>query len=92
MTMTASGGNKTWASVFGKSLAPSLEKNVLEVILEKDSIGRFSVSDSECSNLLGRLGLDQRPGVQIEEVQICPNGRGVIFVNLKKGGEKARYC
>ena len=92
VTMTASGGSKSWASILGKSLAPSLDKNVLEVILEKDSRGGFSVSDTECSNLLRKLGLDQRPGVHIEEVQICPNGRGVIFITLKKGVEIARYC
>ena len=92
VTLTASGGPKSWASVLGKSLAPSLNKNVLEVILEKDSRGGFSVTDSECSNLLRRLGLDQRPGVHIEEVQICPNGRGVIFITLKKNVEIARYC
>ena len=42
--------------------------------------------------MLRRLGLDQRPGVHIEEVQICPNGRGVIFITLKAGVEIGKYC
>ena len=38
VTMTASGGSKSWASILGKSLAPSLDKNVLEVIVEEASV------------------------------------------------------
>ena len=52
----------------------------------------FSVSDVECSNLIRRLGLDQRPNVHVVGVQICPNGRGVIYLTLKKEVEIEKYC
>ena len=91
-TMSTTGVTKSWASILGQSLAPSLNKNVLEVTLEKDSRGGFTVSDLECSNLLRRLGLDQRPGVHLEEVQVCPNGRGGIFITLKKEVDIGRFC
>ena len=47
--------------------------NVLEVVLEKESRGSFAVSDAECAKFLGKLGLDLRPGVEVEGVQIFPN-------------------
>ena len=74
------------------SLPSSWNKNILEVILEKDERGAFNVSDAECSNLLKKLGIDSRPGVQLEQIQICPNGRGVIIVTLKQGIEVTRFC
>ena len=85
-------GDKTWASVLGRGLVPAKDNNVLEVVLEKDVRGGFSVTDIECCNLIRRLGLDPRPGVQVEGVQICPNGRGVIFITLKQGIEIGKYC
>ena len=33
-----------------------------------------------------------RPGYQIEGVQICPNGRGVIFITLKKEVDISKFC
>ena len=66
--------------------------NVLEVVLEKESRGSFAVSDAECAKFLGKLGLDLRPGVVVEGVQICPNGRGVLFITLKEQVEISRYC
>ena len=39
-----------------------------------------------------KLGLDQRPGIHVVGVQICPNGRGVIFLTLKKGLDIRRFC
>ena len=83
---------RSWASVLGRNIAPRLDKNVLEVLLEKDNRGGFTVSDLECSNLLRRIGLDTRPGVDMEEVQICPNGRGVIFITLKKEIDIGKFC
>ena len=88
----SSSPKKTFASVLGKGLAPTLDNNVLEVVLEKDTRGSFNVSDLECSNLIRRLGLDQKPGVQVLGVQICPSGRGVIYITLKKEVEIGRYC
>ena len=83
---------KTWASVLGKNLAPTLDNNVLEVVLEKDTRGSFNVTEDEGANLIRRLGLDPRPGVQVVGIQICPNGRGVIYITLKKEVEIDRYC
>ena len=83
---------RSWASVLGRNIAPSLNKNVLEVLLEKDYRGGFTVSDLECSNLLRKIGLDTRPGVEMEEVQICPNGRGVIIITLKTGVDIGKFC
>ena len=74
---------ESWAQRLGNGLEPHLNKNILEVILEKDGKGSFIVSDVECARLLSKLGLDLRPGVHIEGVQVCPNGRGVILITLK---------
>ena len=83
---------KSWASVLGGSLPIRDNNNVLEVTLEKDSRGSFIVTESDCFNLLRRLGLDPRPGIHVEGVQICPQGRGVIFITLKKEVNIARFC
>ena len=83
---------KTFAQVLGKGLAPNNDNNVLEVVLEKDSKGAFAVSDIDCCNLIRRLGLDQKPGVQVHGIQICPNGRGVIYITLKKEIDIGNYC
>ena len=72
----------SWAQRIGDSVA-QMSKNILEVILEKDIKGAFSVSDVDCARLLTKLGLDLRPGLQVEGVQLCPNGRGVILITLK---------
>ena len=74
---------ETWADVLGRSLTQRQSKNVLEVILEKDFKGSFVVSETECARLLVKIGLDIRPGAQIDGVQICPSGRGVLFITLK---------
>jgi hypothetical protein len=58
--MGATGGTK-WAADLGESL----NKNVLEVVLEKDIRVSFIVSDSDCVNLVKRLGLDKRPELLI---------------------------
>ena len=42
--------------------------------------------------MLSRLGLDPRPGIYVEGLQICPQGRGVIFITLKKEADPARFC
>ena len=65
---TSSGqhGPGTWAAVLGRTLAPGLNKNVLEVVLEKDARGSFTVGEIECVNLIRRLGLDSRPEVHVE--------------------------
>ena len=85
-------GTKTYASVLGRSLTTANESNVLEVVLEKDSRGGFLVTDIECSILMRKLGLEQRPGGQVLGVQICPNGRGVIYITFNKGVDIGKYC
>ena len=70
---------KTWATVLGGTMLSRKDDNVLEVILEKDSRGAFVVKEAECAKMMRRLGLDQRPGVHVLGVQICPQGRGVRF-------------
>ena len=82
----------SWAEMLGNSIPSSLNKNILEVVLEKDDRGAFAVSEEDCSRLLRKLGLDQRPGVQVEEVQICPSGRGVILITLKDGVNVENFC
>ena len=83
-------GNKTgfrqsWAQLVGSTLPSCWNKNILEVVLEKDERGLFNVSDGEYSHLLTKLGIDPRPGVEIQSVQICPTGRGVILITFKQG-------
>ena len=78
----------SWATITSRCV----NKNVLEVILEKDVRGSFSVSDIECARFLSKLGLDLRPGCEIESVQICPNGRGVLYITLKESVDISRYC
>ena len=83
--------NRSWAAVLGSSLPRYEDKNVLEVVLERDTRGSFVVSDTDCLNLIRRLGLDTRPGIHIDGVQNCPNGRGVIYLSLKKEVEISKY-
>ena len=78
----------SWAQRVGNSA----EKNVLEVMLDKDIRGPFVVSDVECARLRSKLGLDLRPGVNVEGVQVCPNGRGVILITLNNTVQAENYC
>ena len=50
------------------------------------------MSDHDCFRVLKKIGLDPIPGEQVEGVQICPNGRGVILVTLKDGVVLDRFC
>ena len=81
---------RSWASVLGSNLTMRNNKNVLEVLLEKDSKGYFTVSDSECATMMKKFGLDQ--SVLVEAVQICPGGRGIIYVTLKKEVDISKFC
>ena len=54
----SAGRKETFASVLERSLVPSLNRNVLEVILEKDSKGSFVVTESGCAKFLSKLGLN----------------------------------
>ena len=82
----------SWAQLLGNSLSASWDKNILEVVLQKDNRGSFSVSDEDCARLMRKLGLDPRPGIHVEAIQICPNGRGVILITLRKEVPAERFC
>ena len=82
----------SWAEILSRSLPSRWQKNVLEVILEKDTRGSFNVSHEECAKFLNRIGIDSKPGVHVEEVQICPNGRGTILITLKKDVPINQFC
>ena len=82
----------SWAEVLGNTLTPGLNKNILEVVLEKDQRGGFTVSDHDCARVMQKIGLDMRPGVNVESVQICPNGRGLILITLKPDIPAGKFC
>ena len=42
--------------------------------------------------MLRKLGLDPNPGVHVEGVQICPSGRGVIWITLKDAVRVENFC
>ena len=86
------GGGKSWAALLSSNLPSAWNKNILEVVLEKDERGSFNVSESDCARVMKKLGLDQRPGIHVESVQICPNGRGVLLITLKKEVSIERFC
>ena len=84
---------KSWAEVLSRNLpANSNKKNVLEVILEKDEKGPFIVTQDECVKLMKKIGMDMKPGVHVEEIQICPNGRGLIYITLNKDIRIEQFC
>ena len=83
---------KTYAAMLGSNLPVSLNKNVLEIVLEKDDRGSFNVDEEACARVMYKLGIDPRPGVHVEGVQICPNGRGIILVTLKNEVSIDRFC
>ena len=82
----------SWAEMLSSTLPTCWNKNVLEVILEKDERGSFTVSDTDCARVMRKIGLDSRPGVHVECIQICPNGRGIILITLKKELPIETFC
>ena len=85
-------GGKSWAERLGSSLPSGLEKNILEIVLEKDDKGPFVVTQSDCARVMRKIGIDQRPGVHVDCIQICPNGRGVILITMNKDIQLERFC
>ena len=83
---------KSYAALLSSNLPSTWNKNVLEIVLEKDMRGSFNVSEIDCAKVLRKLGLDNRPGVHVESVQICPNGRGVLLITLKKEVPIEMFC
>ena len=82
----------SWAQMLGNSLPTRLNKNILEIVLDKDERGAFNVSDEECVRVMKKIGLTTIPGIQVESVQICPNGRGIILITLKEGIPLDPFC
>ena len=89
---TRPGFRKSWAQMVGGNLPSSWNKNILEILLEKDDKGPFNVSDTDCSHLLSKLGVDPKPGGLVEAIQICPTGRGVILITFKQGVVLDNFC
>ena len=82
----------SWAQLLGSTIPTSMNKNILEVVLEKDYRGAFAVSEEECARLIKKIGIDQLPGGHLDGVQICPNGRGVIYMTLKENVKIENFC
>ena len=79
----ASDGSVSWASKAVESISKN-DRNVMDIMLEKDTKGVFELSDVEVARVLQKLGADMRPGVHIEGVEIFPMGKNVIQVMLNK--------
>ena len=82
----------SWADVVGSKLTSGWKKNILEIVLEKDQKGPFIVNDQDCATVMRKIGLDMRPGVQVESVQVCPNGRGLVLITLKPEVAIEQFC
>ena len=90
---SGSKGHNSWAEMLSSTLTNnSWNKNVLECVLEKDERGSFYVSEKDCARMMQKVGLDIRPGIHVETVQICPNGRGIILITLKKEVQIDQFC
>ena len=87
--MATSSDNISWASHASKGCVKRLNKNVMEIILEKDTKGVFNASDNEAAKVLQKLGVDVSN--HVEMVQICPVGKNVIQVTWKDGVNMDRF-
>ena len=85
------GGGRSYAALLSSNLPSSLKRNVLEIVLEKDTRGSFNVGVEDCVRFLVKLGIDPRPGI-VESIQICPNGRGVVFLTLRRDIPIEKFC
>ena len=87
MAQTSDG--QSWASLAEKGNLRRLDKNVMEILLEKDVKGMFEVNDSEVAKLLQKLGVSLVNDVEM--VQICPLGRNTIQVTLKNSVSMSKF-
>ena len=83
---------KSYAALLASNLPTSANKNVLEVTLEKDQKGSFNVSVEDCARMMSKIGIDSNIGANVESVQICPNGRGIVFITLKDTVPIEKFC
>lgn len=86
------GSSLSWAERLGSSLPTSANKNLLEVLLEKDTKGPFQVSEEDVARLMRKIGFEPHSQGQVEAIQICPNGRGVIYFTLKDNVSTNDFC
>ena len=89
MAQSSDGGRHSWASLASKGSHIRLNKNVMEILLEKDVRGAFSVNESEAARVIQKLGVDIQS--HAEMVQICPLGRNVIQVTLKQNVDMSKF-
>ena len=87
--MAKSSDVPSWSSLAAKGCVKKLDKNVMEIILEKDVKGAFNATDTEAAKVLQKLGVDVSN--QVEMVQICPLGKNIIQVTLKEGVNMDRF-
>ena len=80
----------SWAEMLESTLPSGWNKNILEIVLDKDQRGGFVVSDIDCAKVMRKIGIDA--GMQVEGVQICPGGKGVTLVTLKPGVAADSFC
>ena len=95
MSADTGGGGKarrSWAEHLGSTLPPGLEQNILEVLLDKEKRGPFVVTEHECVRMMTKLGIDPRPGGHVQGVQICPSGRGIIYITMQKNIDLNQFC
>ena len=83
----------SYETMLGGNMPTRNDKNVMEIVLEKDEKGVFNETEEEVAKALTKLGADLHPlGVHVESVQICPMGRNMIQVTLNKNVDIARFC
>ena len=87
--MAKSSDVPSWSSLAAKGCVKKLDKNVMEIIPEKDVKGAFNATDTEAAKVLQKLGVDVSN--QVEMVQICPLGKNIIQVTLKEGVNMDRF-
>ena len=89
MAQSSDGNAQSWANLASKKCPQRLDKNVMEIVLEKDVRGVYNVNDSEAARVLQKLGVDIK--THAEMVQICPLGRNVIQVTLKQNVDISKF-
>ena len=69
-----------------------LPRNLPTKLLKKDERGSINVNHLDFVKVMSKIDIDSRPAVQAEETTICPNGRGIILITLKKDVRIEQFC
>ena len=78
-----------YSRVAGLNTSVRDKKNVLEVRLEKsESSAKFILSDEEAFKLLKCLKISVN---DCEAVQVCPIGKGVVYITLKPNVDISQF-